>query len=260
MNFKINLRRENILIMLNKKDKVFVKELSKEFNVCEETIRRDIDFLHKERKLKKIHGGAIILPKYEVAMYYEDRIKLNYEKKLIIAKKASEFIEDNDIISLEYGSTVYQILNFIQNKKNLTIVSNSVLVLNEILKLRQNKLFSCKFIFLGGELNENYMATTGFLTEDTLKNLKINKAFISCDGLSIERGVNMHLLQDATLAKLYLKNSFDSYVLVDSSKINKDLLYKVADLKEIKNIISDITPSQLWQNNLKRKEVNWIKA
>lgn len=260
MNSKIFKRREKILSSLTLKEKVFVKDLAQSFDLSEETIRRDIEALHREKKLKKVHGGAVILPKYEVATYFEDRINLNFEEKKLIAKKAAEFIEDNDTISLEYGSTVYQILEFIKDRKNLTIVTNSVLVLNEILKLRQSNEFYCKFIFLGGELNENYMATTGILTEETLRNLKINKAFVSCDGLSLNLGLNTCYLQDAALAKLYLKNTNKSYILVDSSKINKELFYKVADLSQLENIICDINPSKHWQKAIERKRINWIKA
>lgn len=255
MYSKIEKRRDEIYREVIEKGRVLVKEQASKYNTSLETIRRDLAELAREKKLKKIHGGAVSYPKYEVATYYEERLSLNSNKKEKIARRAAGFIKDGDVVAFEYGSTVFKMIKYILDKKGITIVTNSVLLLNEILKLREQKKFFCKFIFLGGELGENPMSITGKITEDTLKNLRIDKAFISGDGISMDWGLSTKLEVDASLAKLYIKNSTDSYVLIDSTKFSKEYLYKIVDFEDIGNIVTDENIPERWKNAEKEIDV-----
>ncbi len=64
--------------------------------------------------------------------------------------EASKIIEDNDIIAIEIGTTTMQILDFIYDKKNLTILTNSIPAVNKIIELKdQYDSFDCRLIVIG---------------------------------------------------------------------------------------------------------------
>lgn len=110
-------RRKYILDELEKYNRVMVNDLAKLLNVTTETIRRDLDLLHKEGKLTKIHGGAIKKKDYTLEFYFNKRRNENMEEKRKIAMEASKLVEDNDIIAIEIGTTTMQILDYIYDKK-----------------------------------------------------------------------------------------------------------------------------------------------
>ena len=53
-------RKNEILSILQKEQRVLVSELSQRYNVTEETIRRDLEKLEREGFVKKTYGGAVL--------------------------------------------------------------------------------------------------------------------------------------------------------------------------------------------------------
>ena len=53
-------RLNEILAIIKEEKKVLVKELSEKFNVSESMIRKDLQRLEKEGKIKRTYGGAIL--------------------------------------------------------------------------------------------------------------------------------------------------------------------------------------------------------
>ena len=59
-------RRSLILEKLHEEKSVVVSELSKEFEVSEETIRRDLEKLSEEGQAVKSYGGAVLNEKSSI--------------------------------------------------------------------------------------------------------------------------------------------------------------------------------------------------
>ena len=53
-------RKNEILAILQKEQRVLVSELSKRYEVTDETIRRDLEKLEKEGFVKRTYGGAVL--------------------------------------------------------------------------------------------------------------------------------------------------------------------------------------------------------
>ena len=122
-------RRREIFARLNVNGKVIVTELAKEFDVTEETIRRDLDKLEKEGLASKTYGGAVTIQNSSVDLPYNVREVANVEEKKLIAEKFSELIQDGDRLMLDSSSTAHYIVKALKEKKNLTIITNSVKIL-----------------------------------------------------------------------------------------------------------------------------------
>ena len=96
----LNERQNTILNLLGVNDQVSVNELAKQLNVSSVTIRQDLSFMESEGLLKRVHGGAVLRDADDLA----NRLGINYEKKLKIARKVSGYVNDGETILIESGS------------------------------------------------------------------------------------------------------------------------------------------------------------
>ena len=81
-------RLNEILEIIKEEKKVLVKELSEKFNVSESMIRKDLQRLEKEGKVKRTYGGAIL----ERESSYDEKTNSRFFVRLrikIISRKVS---------------------------------------------------------------------------------------------------------------------------------------------------------------------------
>lgn len=125
-------RKNEILSILQKEQRVLVSELSQRYNVTEETIRRDLEKLEREGFVKKTYGGAVLNKNISVDLPLKIREKTNRKEKLAIAQKVAELVEEGECIMLDSSSTSLMIAQSLKKKEKLTVITNSVEVLIEL--------------------------------------------------------------------------------------------------------------------------------
>jgi len=181
-------RQNKIKDILLKEKRVDVYELSQRFAVTEVTIRRDLDKLEKEGYLIKIYGGAVLKedfsPESEQPVVEDETL----EEKKLIGKIASQMIENDEAIYLSPGVTCLEIAKNLKKKK-LTVVTNDISI-GAVLK----DCAGIKTIITGGDLIPSTFTLVGEFALQTMKNMFINKAFISVKGIHFQSGftVNSH--------------------------------------------------------------------
>ena len=121
-------RKQQILNLLTARGYTNVTELASRFNVTTETIRRDLNELEQENLVKRIHGGAIAAAKRSSELEYQNRGQYLMQEKKDIARKAAELINDGETVVITSGTTTQAMAEFLLRKKNLTVVTNSVLL------------------------------------------------------------------------------------------------------------------------------------
>lgn len=252
-------RRKYILDELDQYNRVMVNDLAKVLNVTTETIRRDLDLLHKEGKLTKIHGGALKKKDHTTELFFNKRQNENIGEKRRIAMEASKLIEDNDIIAIEIGTTTMQILEYIYDKKNVTILTNSIPAVNKIIELKeQYHSFDCKLIVVGGMLNTNSLALSGEMTLNLLEQFNVNKLFASCDGISLEKELTCTYIEDAQIFNQLKKNAKQVVMMVDESKFNLVKFYKSGSFDDIDFLYTNAKLDEEWHNTLTTKGIEII--
>lgn len=235
---KSNERRSKIEEILDINGSVEVSELAQLLNVSMETIRRDLDILCATGEIKKIHGGAIKSNMSSTDYFFKKRITDNISEKKQLAKAAASFIENGDIIAIDTGTTVLQLVDYIHNK-DIFIVTNSFPVITALSQYNLNHLKG-KIIFLGGEFNENSLASYGELCISMVKTLNITKAFVSCDSFHINKGLSYHNMREALLTKEFINHSQQTYLLMDSSKLKTSSFYNICNTSMIHAIITSV--------------------
>lgn len=147
-------RKNEILGRLRNEKRVLVSELAEYYNVTEETIRRDLDKLEKEGYATKTYGGAILGNSTKTDLSYAVRNKANVEAKKIIANLVCDLIEDGDHLMIDHSSTCYFSVKKLKEKKNLTVITNSVELASEICSIESWNVY-----MPGGQLRPESMAS-----------------------------------------------------------------------------------------------------
>ena len=177
-------RRKIILEKVHEEKKVIVSELSKEFEVSEETIRRDLEKLADEGHVIKSYGGAVINEIGSIDLPFNVRWKANAVGKQKIANLVSQEIMDGEHIFLDASTTAVFIAKNIKQKKNLTIVTNSIEILLEL-----SDVTGWNIIDTGGILKGDSMSLVGKKATDNIEKYNADKVFLSCKGINQKKGV-----------------------------------------------------------------------
>lgn len=253
-------RRKIILDLLSSSGKVNARHLSEKLEVSSETVRRDLDILEQEKKLKKVYGGAIkAFWSGAEPPFLQRAVRFENEKRRV-GNKAGEYVEDNDVILIDVGTTTLQMLHSLCGKKDITVVTNSIPALTMLVDFKNSDRFSGHILFIGGEINAEQMTVSGPISEWVTDQLYVNKAFIATCGISLDCGLTSYDAREASLSRKLISKARQTFILADSSKIGVTNLYKFADLSEIDAVICDCDAPSEWKEGLRKKNVAWISA
>ena len=215
------------------------EELREYCDVSLSTIKRDIDFLDAEGRLLRIRGGARRLPSDPSSLAQEQQPieMLKYEPNLDrIAKKACELVTNNDIVFLGSGVTVAHMVRHLSGFKYLTVITNSIYVMQEAFH------YNIDVMMIGGMLNRGTMSYSGIQSINQLKGLNANIAFMSCNGIAISHGITNSSEVEGDVKKVAIQISGNSVLLVDHNKFDKISLHTIAEMKDISTVITNKTP------------------
>lgn len=247
-------RQKKILDLLTTKDVVTIPEFIKEFNISVETVRRDLAILEKQGKIQKVYGGAKIKDSNFGEPTMENRMVSKLLEKDSIGKKCSEFIEDGDCIFIDSGSTTYHIAKHLGDKKNLTIITNSLPVVNELINT------DFEIIMIGGKIRHNEHSVVTYDYIFNFSELNILKSFICASGITLENGISDFNMEEAVTRKTIIERSKEVFVAADSSKFDKDVKINIAPLSKINYIVTDSYLSKNIVNSFNKSKTKVILA
>lgn len=226
-------------------------ELCKYFDISMSTVRRDITELEKHGMIVKTYGGVMV--KDTDIPEINNPIQIQYGScKDRIAKAASEIVEDGEIILLGSGSTVAHMVHHLEGKKNLTVITNNLVVIEESMK------YGFNVINIGGNLDRNTMSFVGIQTIKQLNELNANKSFISCNGITLKHGFSNVADLEADIKKAMIKISSQAVALVDHSKFDKMSLYTFAEMGDVDVIVTDREPSAEYLELFQKVHTNLV--
>ncbi|MBE9916847.1 DeoR/GlpR transcriptional regulator [Paenibacillus donghaensis] len=246
-------RQKKMLDLLTVKKVLKMNELTKELDISVDTLRRDIHLLVGQGKIEKIYGGIKLADRFgESSM--EDRMVNHLEEKEQIARKCSEFIQDGDCIYIDSGSTTYQIAKYIKHKKQLTVITGSIPVIQELMNSE------IELIIIGGKIRKEEQSVVAFDYIFNFHELNVRKAFICCSGITIERGISDYNLEEAVTRKKMIDLSQEVIVAADNTKFGKDVTVSIAPLDRIDTIVTDANIDRSFQAKFKKTGMNLVIA
>ena len=226
-------RLDKILAHLRETQTVTVNALAKRLYASEATIRRDLTELERQGFIKRIHGGAVLLDSTSRELPLYVRQQQNTTAKQAIAARAVRHIKDGQTIFLDASSTAMHLVKYLDNFKNLTIVTNGIKTAQELNKL------SHKTYCTGGLMLHHSEAYVGDYAVEFIRHFNADLFFFSSHGLSEDGKITDASPDETYVRKVMFEHSTKRVFLCDRSKLGKVYCYNLCKLAQVDDYISD---------------------
>lgn len=241
-------RRQNLLELLRSQPGLRVPEIAEALDVSEGTVRNDLNALEADGRLERVHGGAVLL---ETGCLdhtsFSERHRQRVPEKEAIARAAVALVQDGDSILMDASSTVYYFGLALRDRQKLRVITNGLDAARLMARNPSNTV-----ILIGGILNLEGSSVTGLFSEQAIRELRVQKAFVSASGFSIERGLTELHLEEAQLKRKAIESARQVFALLDSSKLGHEDLTPFARPSQIMHLFTDSDISQEWQERLRQ--------
>ncbi len=229
-------RQKDIIRRINQTGRILVSEIQECYQISADCARRDLRILERKGLLQRTHGGAITVnPKeiYPAPTYNPADIKEVRTDSLAVAKKAIEYIQNKDVIYITTSLVGYYMAENLPEDISITVLTNSVTIA-EVLRKKMN----LSVILLGGVMSHRGHCHD-FYTIQMVKNIRMDKAFLSHTALSLDFGASIHDPAGVEFGQAVMKNSGMNIGLYPSKKIGKNSIHSVCQLKDYDLLITD---------------------
>lgn len=227
-------RQRRILEFARKNGTVRTTELAGDFQVTEETIRRDLDFLARVGHLRRTHGGAMDSTVSIGELSQSEREARQLEEKVAIGREAAGLVKEGETLLLDASTTALEFASQLPDGMPLRVVTYSLAVV-ERLTARED----IELIELGGTYERRGRRFSGLLTETTLRMLRIDRFFFSGGGFDPKLGVGEPNPSQAAFKRMVLEHANWSCALIDSTKLGAPTDHFFAKPEELDAVITD---------------------
>ena len=233
--------------MVKRDGKVYVNELCEIFNISEDSIRKDLKKLENQGLIERIYGGALLKEDESIfsgrvrTARFDTRLHQDVSLKEIIAEKALNIIENEEVIYIDASSTnVLLAEKLAKSDKQITVVSNCVSILSA-LAVNPN----IKLICPGGNYNAEVAGFTGVSALRALENYFFDKTFIGVVAVDLSTGdLMLDNFEDSEIKSELVAISKNAILVCLSSKLGKKTSYKFGELSQIDTIITELNPKE----------------
>lgn len=240
-------RRQSLLQLLQKQPGLRVPELANALDVSKGTIRNYLDALEEEGILTRVHGGAVLK---NSPVHFDTSFGLRFQEnapaKQAMAREAAKLVSHGASILLDASTTIYYLSRQLAEYHRLRVLTNGIEVAKLLAKDPTNTV-----VLMGGIVNPEGSSVSGNFSEQIIRDLHVHKAFVSCSGFSLERGLTDVHFAEAQLKNKAIASAQELFALIDSSKIGVEDLTPFASVEQISHLYTDSGLSAEWAARLK---------
>ena len=248
-------RQKQILSLLSRQGRLSVSEIVEQFSVSEATARRDLESLASDGKVQRVHGGAIAVDQAPPELPILERENEQADEKVRIGRVTAELIGEKETVFLGSGTTVLEVARNLRDRKNLTVITNSLPVLNALAGLKEITVIS-----LGGQLRDSELSFIGHITEQALAEIRVDKVVMGTRGISLEHGLTNDYLQETLTDRAILRIGRDVIIVADHTKVNRVSTVLLAPLNAVHTFVTNEQADSKFIHSLKKQNIKVILA
>jgi DeoR/GlpR family transcriptional regulator of sugar metabolism len=227
-------RQQQLLQFIEWQQRVSIDQICNQFSVSRATARRDLEALASTGKVRRIHGGAIAVHNAPPEPPFSLRSSEQIEEKRRIGQAAAGLINDGETIFLGSGTTVLEVANNLFNHHQLTVITNSLLVLNAV-----SGIEGITVIGLGGILRTSEMSFIGHITEQALAEFRADKVVMGIRAIDLEHGLTNDYLPETQTDRAILKIGRHVILVADHTKCERASTAFVAPVTAMDTFVTD---------------------
>ncbi len=202
------------------------------FGVSEMTVRRDI--AGSRGRLAALGGRVIAVTEPEAPYALDLEQDSHLDAKLAACEIALPLIMRDDTIFIDSGTTTCHIANRLPHDLNLTVVCFSMNVAAILARAP-----TIRWMLIGGLYQNSTASFSGPQGPALLKDIRVNKAFVSAGGVHPKLGVSCANFSEVGMKRAVIENAAESYLVIDSSKLDKVKAAHFADCSDFTAILSE---------------------
>ncbi|MFN2138573.1 MAG: DeoR/GlpR family DNA-binding transcription regulator [Candidatus Promineifilaceae bacterium] len=226
-------RQSHIRRLVDEKGEISVTELNAILDVSEATIRRDLEQLADAGWVRRTHGGALRIGLAPAEPPINQRMVENAAEKEAIGRLAAGLVHDGDTIFLGSGSTVQAMVPFLRERQNLTVISNSLPVINQMART------NVELIVIGGMFRTSEQSMVGHVADQAIREFRADHAFMGIRGIAVEHGLTSDFLPEAVTDRAILGMAPDCVIVADHSKFDRVGSVFLAPITSANRVITD---------------------
>jgi len=227
-------RRELLLQYIETHERATITEICEEFLVSPATVRRDLEALELSGHLRRFHGGALAVKSAPPEPPFATRSAMQEAEKQRIGQATAALIENGETLFLGSGTTVLEVARNLRQHRGLSIVTNSLLVMNMLAQVPEMTL-----VALGGILRSSEQSFIGHLTELTLSELHVNKVILGIRAIDLEAGITNDYLGETQTDRKILSIGREVILVADHTKCERVANVLLAPLSVIHTFVTD---------------------
>jgi len=248
-------RQKQILFLLTQRGRLSVTEIVKQFAISEATARRDLESLASQGKAQRVHGGVMVVELAPPELPILERESEQQVEKSRIGRAAASLIIDKETVFLGSGTTVLEVARNLRDRKNLTVITNSLPVLNVLAGIKEITVIS-----LGGMLRESELSFIGHITEQALAEIRVDKVIMGTRGVSLEHGLTNDYLQETLTDRAIMKSGREVIIVADHTKVNRVSTVLLAPWNSVRRFVTDSRVDKKFVQSLKQQGIQVVMA
>jgi len=258
MSYERKKRIQSLENLLYQKVELSVKELAEVLEVSEMTIRRDLDALEGLGKIRRTHGGAVLLdPSTNLKEPYilGEQTTKNAREKNLIGIKAASLVQPHDTIFLDSGTTTPFIAKHLNGELPLTVLCYTLTNALEFYPRQKANL-----ILLGGFFHRDSNIFHSTENQALINKTRADRAFISTAGIDSELGLTTYFYYEAEIKREMIRSARQIVLVTDSTKFGKISITHFAGLDQVDMIITDNGISEEYREIISSRDITLIIA
>ncbi len=227
-------RQEHVLRFVEQRQRVTVADICDQFGVSVATARRDLEALATDGNVRRVHGGALAIRRAPPELPALQRASEQANEKRRIGQVTAALVADGETVFLSSGTTTLEVARSLRGQRRLTVITNSLLVLNELADIPDITL-----VGLGGLLRRSEMSFIGHVTEQALAGVRADKVIIGIRAIDAEHGLTNDFLPETMTDRAIMQIAREVIVVADHSKCGRVSAAFVAPLNIMNTLVTD---------------------
>ena len=248
---KQSKRHQEIIDLVMSQGYVSTDDLVARFNVSPQTIRRDLNELADENKIRRHHGGATV-PSSSVNTAYTTRQVLQLEQKDRIAQALVSHIPDGATLFIDIGTTPEAVARALMNHKDLRIVTNNLNVASLLMAKEDFRV-----ILAGGEVRNRDGGIVGEATLDFVSQFRLDFGILGISGIDLDGSLLDFDYHEVRVKQAIIENSRCVMLGVDHTNFGRNAMVNLGDISQVNMLFTDQLPPVSLVERLQENEIHF---
>jgi DeoR/GlpR family transcriptional regulator of sugar metabolism len=209
-------RQEHIVRIVEEHGRARVTDLASRFAVSAVTIRKDLVVLEAEGRLRRTHGGAIVMERDRAELSFDIRERLQADEKQRIGSAAAGLVHDGESIVMDASTTALSVARHLKARgdfSQLTVITNGLRLASELAGQP-----GIVVLMLGGRVRWEALSVVGQLGDGLFRRINVQKAFLGAAGFTIASGLADATDEEAQIKRSMVNAAHEVIAIVDHTK------------------------------------------